>query len=180
MTTHSNRSNLINPWRIAGWTGALAILLTPLVAMQFSDDVDWSLMDFVIIGALMIGIGAAFELAVRASSNMIYRLAAGIGLLASLMLIWINLAVGVIGTEDSPANLLYLVVLGIGVAGAFVSQLDAKGMSRTLLAMAIAHALITLLALNIDPRIPVTTFNTCFTLTWLTAAGLFRRAGRVE
>lgn len=71
------------------------ILLVPLVAMQFSDDVDWKLGDFVIIGALLLGTGFAYELVVRKVKNATHRAILGIALLAALILIWADLAVGI-------------------------------------------------------------------------------------
>ena len=39
-------------WRLAAWSVAALLLLLPLVAMQFTDEVNWSLADFVVFGAL--------------------------------------------------------------------------------------------------------------------------------
>ena len=50
-------------WRILGWGGAAVLILTPLVAMQFSSEVDWSLSDFVIVGTMLGVAGLAMELA---------------------------------------------------------------------------------------------------------------------
>ena len=44
-------------WRIAAWTGAALMLLLPLVAMQFTDEVNWSETDFIVAGALIGGTG---------------------------------------------------------------------------------------------------------------------------
>jgi hypothetical protein len=52
------------------------VLLLPLVAMQFTDGVDWSLADFVVAGALLGGSGLLLELAVRKPGNIAYRAAA--------------------------------------------------------------------------------------------------------
>jgi hypothetical protein len=51
------------------------ILLLPLVAMQFTDDVNWSLADFVFAGALLGGTGLLLELAVRKPGRLVYRAA---------------------------------------------------------------------------------------------------------
>jgi uncharacterized membrane protein len=46
-----------------------AILAIPLVAMQFTDEVDWGLSDFIIIGALLLGTGLMYELIVKKIGN---------------------------------------------------------------------------------------------------------------
>ncbi len=74
------------------------ILLIPLVAMQFTDEVDWDLGDFVIIGALLIGTGLAYELIAKKLKNTKQRIVLGAVLLVALLLTWAELAVGVFGT----------------------------------------------------------------------------------
>jgi hypothetical protein len=50
-----------------------------------------------------------------------------------------NLAVGVIGTEDDPANLMYVGVLAVGIIGAIIARFRPHGMARTLFATALAQ-----------------------------------------
>ena len=76
---------------------ALCVLLVPLVAMQFSDEVDWSLSDFIIAGALLVGTGLVFEFIVRKIANPRRRLIFGIMLIFFFLLIWADLAVGIFG-----------------------------------------------------------------------------------
>ena len=45
-------------WRIAGWGAATVFILLPAVAMQVTDEVNWTLADFVLAGALVAGVGA--------------------------------------------------------------------------------------------------------------------------
>ena len=75
-----------------------AILLVPLVAMQFSDDWNWDLSDFVTIGILLVSTGLLIALASRKINNINYRAAAIIALVVSLLLIWTELAVGLFGS----------------------------------------------------------------------------------
>lgn len=76
---------------------ALCVLLVPLAAMQFSDEVDWSLSDFIIAGALLVGTGLVFEFIVRKVTNPRRRLIFGIMLIFFFLLIWADLAVGIFG-----------------------------------------------------------------------------------
>lgn len=95
-----------------------AILLIPFLAMRFTDELNWTLADFVFGGALLFGTGMTFQLIACRSSHAPYRGATGLAVGGSLLLIWMNLAVGLIGSEDNPANLLYLAVLAVGLVGA--------------------------------------------------------------
>jgi hypothetical protein len=50
-----------------------AVLLVPLVAMQFTEEVNWSLFDFAFAAALLGGAGFLVGLAVRRPSSIAYR-----------------------------------------------------------------------------------------------------------
>ena len=65
--------------------------------MQFTDEVDWDVFDFVIFGAMLAATGGAFELAVRITPKKAYRVAVGLALAAAFLLIWANGAVGIFG-----------------------------------------------------------------------------------
>jgi hypothetical protein len=134
-------------WRIAVWAAAALILLLPLVAMQITDAVNWGPFDFALAGALVVGTGLAFELAVRTSRNWAYRLGAGAALVGAFLLVWITLAVGIIGSEDELGNLLYWGVLAIGIIGAILAHFRPEGMARALAAAAGAQVLIGVIAL---------------------------------
>lgn len=74
------------------------ILLVPLLAMQFTDEVNWDLADFAVVGTLLIGTGLMYELAAGKVSNTQYRVAIGVALVAALLLVLAELAVGIFGT----------------------------------------------------------------------------------
>jgi hypothetical protein len=73
------------------------LLLIPLIAMQFTDEVNWTLLDFVVAGALLLGTGLIFELVMRKVKKAGLRIAMLVALLAMLVLIWAELAVGILG-----------------------------------------------------------------------------------
>ncbi len=77
--------------------GTALILLVPLVAMQFSNEVKWGLRDFVVIGTLLMGAGLVYEL-VTTKINGKYRGVIAIVIVASVLLIWTELAVGIFGS----------------------------------------------------------------------------------
>jgi hypothetical protein len=178
-----NRTSIImhnkNIIRLALVTGIL--LLVPWVAMQFTDHVVWSLFDFIVAGALLFGTGLTYELIARKGA-IAYRAAIGIALAAAFILIWMNLAVGMIGSEDNPANLMYIGVLAIGTIGAIIARLEPQGMSRALFATAVAQTLVAAIALVADLGAPwnrpvqILFLNAFFVMLFVGSALLFRRA----
>ncbi|MGM0588674.1 MAG: hypothetical protein ACQETE_09690 [Bacteroidota bacterium] len=127
--------------------GTAILLLIPLTAMQFTDEVRWTLFDFVVAGGLLLGTGLIYMLISRHTANTIYRVATGLAIFSGLFLIWTNLAVGIIGSEDEQVNLIYWSVIAIGLAGIYISNLQIAGMARTTFVLAFAHILITVIAL---------------------------------
>ena len=84
------------PWRIAGWGGAAAMLLAPLVAMRFTDEVRWDGADFAAWGLMLLAAGGALELAARATRGRAARIVAGVVVAAAFLLVWAELAVGLL------------------------------------------------------------------------------------
>lgn len=125
-------------WRFAGWGLAAALLALPLIAMQFTPEVNWTASDF-IVWAIMLGTaGGLFELSVRLSPLPSYRAGFALALLGAFLVIWANLAVGIVGSEANPANQLFFIALLIGIVGAAIARLRSAGMSYAMFATAIA------------------------------------------
>jgi len=171
--------------RVALGTGLL--LLIPLVAMQFSQEVHWTGFDFVVAGGLLFGAGLTFTLLARLGNSTPYRLAVAVAVGAGLLLVWANLAVGLVGSEDNPANLLYGGVLAVALIGALVARFQPLGMSRTVFAAALTYVAVTLVALFVwtpsagtaEPSVHfanVLGANMAFAFMWVVAGVLFRRA----
>lgn len=169
--------------RIAPWIGSVGLLILPAVAMQFSEEVQWTAFDFAVAGAALFICCSLWELGFRLSDSAAYRMGLGIAVGAALVTLWVNGAVGVIGDEDNPANLMFVVVLALGVVGAFVANFKAAGMARAMTATAVAQALVGVIALagRMGSEagawmqvIVVFTFVMC--AAWMLSAWLFRRA----
>lgn len=79
----------------------LFLLLIPLIAMPFTDEVNWGPLDFIVAGVLLFSTGLIIDLVLRKIKNATYRITIIIALLAILLLIWVELAVGVFGTPLS-------------------------------------------------------------------------------
>jgi peptidoglycan/LPS O-acetylase OafA/YrhL len=77
------------------------LLLMPLIAMQFTDEVNWTLFDFIVAGVLLLGTGLMCELVMRKVKKIRLRIAICVALLIMLLLIWAELAVGIFGSPFS-------------------------------------------------------------------------------
>jgi hypothetical protein len=86
--------------------GVALVLSLPLIAMQFTDEVVWSLADFVLAGVLLATIGIALELALKKAGNR--ALAVGIAAL--------GVAAGIAGQADDAPGLVLLGILLIASA----------------------------------------------------------------
>lgn len=86
-------------WRAMMWGGLALLLALPALAMSLgAEGVDWSASDFVIMGVLMAVLGLGIEAAVRLLTGWRSRLIAIIAVVGLFLLVWVELAVGLIGT----------------------------------------------------------------------------------
>jgi hypothetical protein len=95
-----------------------------MFAMHVTNDVDWDIADFIIFGTMLVSVGGTYELVVRMTHNAAYRAAVSAALAAAFILVWMNLAVGVIGAEGNPANLMYGGVLAVVIIGSVIARLS--------------------------------------------------------
>ena len=176
--------------RLSVWAIVVAAVLTIPVLAKWP----WTGGDFAFGAVVLFGSALVYELLARTSGNSAYRFAVGIAVASSLVLFWINAAVGIIG--DGPVNLMYFGVLSIGFIGALIARFKPHGMARTLFAMAFAQIAVPAIALMIwkagwqdllthrnsphppfHPGIaPVFVLNGMFAMLFVGSAFLFRRA----
>ncbi len=79
--------------------GPLLILLSiPWIAMQFTPEVNWTPGDFTVMALLLLGLGFSVDLVLRKVSAPKGRMLFGLLILAIFLLIWAELAVGILGT----------------------------------------------------------------------------------
>ena len=168
-----------NRWRPAIWGTAAGLLLLPAVAMQFTGEVNWTASDFLVLGAMLFAACGAYELLARITSNTAYRAAVGIAIVAWFLTVWVNLAVGMLGSEDNPANLLFGAVLAVGLVGALIAKFQPQGMARAMEATALGQAAMTLYAL-FGGYAEVVFHVGLFIIPWVLSAQLFRKAAREQ
>lgn len=165
-------------WRMAGWTAGAFMLLLALVAKQLIGEVNW-VDNLAQTGALLIGVGIAVELASRNTGETAYRAAVGLALGSALLLGWVNGAVGIIGSEDNRANLMYGGVLVVGAIGAVMARFKPEGMARALFATALAQtlgAVIALVGRMGSGPLEIVTINGFFVALFVGSAVLFSKA----
>lgn len=111
-----------------------------------------------------------------------YRSAVAVAAGAASMLLWLSLGVGIIGRDGDRANAMYLGVLAVGIAGAFIARFRPYGLARASLAMAVAQAVVAAIALFAGLGRPwsgpleIVGLNAFFVMLFAGAAWLFRRA----
>ena len=131
-------------WTRWMWGGAVALLLLPFVAMRFTAEVNWGALDFLVIGLMLAALCGLIELTVRRSSKGVYRWAMGLAAIGGFLVIWANLAVGIVASENNPYNLIFFgIVLAAIIAGFVVRARPgpmAKILAVTALAMPVAVA----------------------------------------
>ena len=123
--------------------GALAVWMVPLVASQFFEDWHWGVGGFVRVYVLFFLTGMVIALVARRMGVWSYKAGVGLALVAGFALGWSTM----VQTADSghPERLWYLSVLVVGLIGACLARLQARGLALTLFAMAATLALIAII-----------------------------------
>jgi hypothetical protein len=157
-------------WRLIGWGGAALLLAIPGLA-----NFPWTASDFIVMGVMFSITGVTIELAVRSSTDWAHRLGALVAILAGFLTVWLNLAVGMIGSDDNPYNLWFGGVLAIAISAALLSRSSAT-MAGMMVVTALAQAAASIFGFSTDLRGGV--LSLVFAGLWLLSAGLFWMASR--
>ena len=165
-------------WRILMWGTAAFLLLLPAIAMRFTSEVDWDETDFIVMGVMLALACGTCELAARSSSNGAHRLGALVAVGTGFLTVWVNLAVGMIGSEDNPYNLWFGGVLAIAIAGSIVAGSRSASMIWAMIATAAAQAVAGAAGMPTDMRGAI--FSMAFSLFWLLSATMFWLAARQQ
>lgn len=144
------------------------------------------MIDFLALSALVATV-IVFIIFIKAKkpNNKAYKYAVGIALGAAFFLGWMNAAVGLIGSEDNPFNMMYGGVFAVGGIGALIARFQPHGMARSMFAAAFTMMLVAVIALitgeaQASPT-PVGRFmglHVAFAALWIWSAWLFKKAER--
>lgn len=177
-----------NTRRLIVWAIVVAFILLIPLAMQFTNEVQWN--EAVAYSVILLAVGGFYELwQWLKTRTRAYRIAFGVGLAGAFLLGWVNGAVGIIGSEDNPANLMYGAVFAVGLIGFLISRFKPRGMARTLFAAAVVQLLVPVFALFIWPAqaswgeagvIGVFVVNSIFAVLFVGSGLLFLRAAHKE
>lgn len=170
-------TGIFGMWRVAMWGGAAALLSLPAIAMAFFPiaGVDWSGSDFVLMGVMLFIACTAVEVGAHMADNFPYLGGVIFAVGTGFVTVWANLAVGMIGNEGNPANLVFLGVLALAVLGTLAVRFRARGMAKVMIATGVAQALVGIyVAVSGADDFYTAALIAAFALPWWLSAGLFR------
>lgn len=127
--------------------GVALLLSVPLLAMQLTEEVNWSPFDFVFAAGVLLTPALLYQLTARRTTSLAYRGGAGVALLTAVLIVWLTCAVGIIGNEANPANAMYFGVLLVALLGSLLARFRPAGMSMAMYAAAAAVAVVGAIAL---------------------------------
>ena len=163
-------------WRVAMWGTAAALLSLPAIAMAFFPEagVNWTGSDFVVMGVLLTLACVAVEIGARLADNLPYLAGVIFAVGTGFVTVWVNLAVGMIRSEDNTENLVFLGVLALALVGSLVVRFKARGMVKVMLATGALQAAIgiAVFATGLD-ELYIASLIAGFALPWLLSAGMF-------
>ena len=161
----------------------LILMITLTAAMQFTDEVQWG--EVVAYGVILLAAGGFYELwQWLKTRNGAYRIGFGVGLAGVLLLGLVSGAVGIIGSENQPVNLLYWAAPAVLLIGSLISRFKPRGIAYTLFVATIVQLLVPVTALVISPEVSwgnagaigVFVFNSIFAVLFAGSGFLFLRA----
>ena len=119
------------------------------------------------------------------TENINYKTALVLAIATVLILFWVIGAVGVLGADGDPADLMYIGVLAVGVTGAIIVRFQPMGMARAMIATALAQTLVTVIALIIGKQdapymsvFEIVSLNGFFVTLFLGSARMFQKSAR--
>ena len=160
------------------WGGAAVLMLLPAAAMPFTAEMNWTAGDFIVWGGMLLAACAAYEIAARVARSNAYLAAAGVAVAGAFFMTWVNLAVGIIGSENNPANDMFFWVIAVGVIGALVTLLRARPMAWVMAAVAVAQVAVCAYAWFAGLGY-VFVFTGLMCAVWIASARLFHIAAGV-
>jgi len=163
--------------RALAWTAAAVLVAIPLLLLQLVEPFAWQPAHAVFGTAIVVAVGALYEAAVRIPPRRAFVAGVALAALGIALTVWFNGAVGIIGSDDDPANRVFLVVIGVALTGLAIGAFRPGVLPAALVATAVAQAGVFVWALVGGHGFigPITVF---FCALWLAAAALVRRGLR--
>lgn len=124
-----------------------SLLLVPFTASFYVEGFNWSTSDYLFAFMMFFVTVTSYKMITRSNTSAIYKFAIGFSLFSGFFMVWVNLAVGIIGAEDNPINIYYFIVILIGLVGANLVRLRPEGMARVMGIMAASIIVIVFIAL---------------------------------
>lgn len=175
MATDGRDARLGRWLRLAIWGGAGIAWLVP-VAAKLLTDLPWTAGDFIFWAVMLLVAAGVCEIGLRLSGSLAYRAGVVVAAGTSFLIVWSNLAVGIIGSEDNPLNQIFFGVIAVAVVGALLARFRSRGMAVAMLFTAAAQFGTAFVALAYEHI--VFAIVGVFSMGWLLAAWLFREAAR--
>ena len=138
------------------------------------------------ITAAALIVAVSITLAFRIPKSRFFRAGLGLALLGGFLVLWVNLAVGIIGEAENPANLMYLAVPALGAACALLLRFRPHAMFLIMFVMSIAQIVVGLITLFLElgnpptPAITFIIFNLILASIWAASAACFRKSGSAQ
>ena len=151
------------------------MLIGPVALLRLAEGTPWDSEDFGFLAVMLGLLAIAWEVALRISGAAAYAVATALTLLLLLATFWVNLAVGIVGSEDNPVNLVFFAVPAVAIIAICWARWRAARMAWAMVVAAAAQLLV-FVALLISGNGftgPITIF---FAALWLIAGLLFRKA----
>lgn len=171
-----------NLWRLLIWGGAAVLFVLPWIAMRLTNEVVWTASDFVVWAAMLLVACTVADVALRKASNFLTLAAGLIAVAAGFFTVWANLAVGIIGNENDPHNLVFMAVPVVALVGGVIARLKPDRMVVAMLVAAVVQVAAAVFAIS-DGRVDQGSRTAEIVLAavimpglWLLSAGLYKKA----
>ncbi|GAB4339876.1 MAG: hypothetical protein Kow0037_25380 [Calditrichia bacterium] len=158
------------------------ILLIPLIATHYSTAFDWKPEDFLVAGVLIGGSLTVYRWLAGRLRNRMLKVAWMLFIFTTLLLIWVNLAVGIVGNEGEPANLLFYLLPLLGSIFAARVRFRPAEMARILRLMGIIQVMLGGMFYILSPQITshgspghILLLSLFFATGWFGSAFFFHR-----
>ena len=148
----------------------------------FGSEITWGAEDYFVAWLLFLGAAGIYKQLAVSGSDLYHRLGVGLSAFTVLALVWVNLAVGMIGSEDDPANRLYYFLALGALFSIFAAGRRPAWLARVMFVAALCQLLVPWIAFLLWPApahqavVRILLFNLLFAVSWLLAAFLFKRS----